>query len=136
MDDKHGTQVEQEHRSLGKVVSDLTQHVSDLFREEVTLAKTELKESASKATRGAIMLAVGGFIAYAGFLALLAAAIVGLAFVVSWWISALIVAVVVLVVGYLLVQSGINKLKATSLAPEETIESLKEDKKWAKEQLR
>ena len=134
MDNQHNVQTE--HRSLGEVVGDLTRHLSELFREEVALAKTELKESASKAGKGAVMLAVGGFIAYAGFLALLAAAIIGLASVVPWWLSALIVAVVVLLAGYLLVQSGINKLKATSLAPEETIESLKEDKEWAKEQVK
>jgi uncharacterized membrane protein YqjE len=135
MDNRPNPRTEQEQRSLGEVVKDLTQDFSVLFRKEVALAKTELQESATQAGKGAAMLTAGGFIAYAGFLALLAAAIVGLALVVPWWLSAVIVGVAVLLVSAILIMSGIKKLKATSLAPEETIESLKEDKEWAKEQL-
>jgi uncharacterized membrane protein YqjE len=125
-----------DNRSLGELFTDLTRDFTTLFRKEITLAKVELTEKATEVAKSAAMLAVGGFIAYAGFLALLAAAIIALAYVVPWWLSALIVALVVLLVGYILVQSGLNKLKSENLAPHHTQESLKEDAEWAKEQVR
>jgi membrane protein implicated in regulation of membrane protease activity len=82
------------------------------------------------------MLAAGGLVAYAGLLAIIAAAIVLLADLgVPLWVSALIVGAVVAVVGYLLVQRGISALKRQDLTPHQTIQSIKEDTQWAKEQI-
>lgn len=135
-EERHVTAGPADSRSLGELLSDLTNDFSTLFRKEITLAKVEMTEKATEVIKSVAMLAVGGFIAYAGFLALLAAAILGLAFVVSWWLSALIVGLVVLLIGYILVQSGMNKLKSENLTPHHTKESLQEDAEWAKEQVR
>ena len=82
-------------------------------------------------------LAVGGLIAYAGLLAIVAAVILLIAANgVPLWASALLVGLVVAAAGYFLVQRGISALKREDFAPRQTIESLKEDTNWAKEQVR
>jgi hypothetical protein len=52
------------------------------------------------------------------------------------WLSALVVGLVVAGVGYAVLQSGVSALKQANLAPKETIESLKEDAEWAKDQMK
>lgn len=121
-------------RSLGELFSELTRETSTLFRQEFALAKTEMTAKASKVGRDVASIAVGGAIAYAGFLAIVAAAILLLAEVVDWWLSALIVGIVVLAVGGLLIQRGREALKQDDLAPRQTIDTLKEDAEWVKRQ--
>jgi hypothetical protein len=76
-------------------------------------------------------------VAYAGFLAILAGLIIGIASLgVPWWLSALIVGLVVTGVGYFLIQKGREALKQGNLAPKKTIETLKDDAEWAKEQVK
>jgi tetrahydromethanopterin S-methyltransferase subunit G len=123
-------------RSLGELLGDLAQQTATLARQEVELAKTEMSQKAAQVGRDIGFLAVGGAVAYAGFLAILAALIVALAANgVPWWLAALLVGVVVAGVGYVLVQKGLAALKREDLAPRQTIETLKEDKDWAKEQI-
>lgn len=121
-------------RSLGELFSELTRETSTLFRQEFALAKTEMTAKASKVGRDVASIAVGGAIAYAGFLAIVAAAILLLAEVVDWWLSALIVGIVVLAIGGLLIQRGREALKQDDLAPRQTIDTLKEDAEWVKRQ--
>lgn len=123
-------------RSLGELFSELTRDLTALVRQEAALARTELTEKAQTVGKNLGVLAAGGAVAYAGFLALLAALILGLGQLgVPWWLSALIVGLVVAGVGYALVQKGLAALKQLNLAPEQTIATLKEDKEWAKEQV-
>ena len=124
-------------RSLGELFSELTRELTALVRQEVALARTELTQKATTVGKNVGVLAAGGAVAYAGFLALLAALIIGLGQLgLPWWLSALIVGLVVAGIGYLLVQKGLTALKQLNLAPEQTIATLKEDKEWAKEQVR
>ncbi|MFL5733543.1 MAG: phage holin family protein [Chloroflexia bacterium] len=125
-----------EERSLGELFSDLSRETSTLVRHEVDLARTEITQKASKVGKDVGTLAVGGAIAYAGFLAILAAVIIILASFIPWWLSALIVGLVVAVIGYFLVQKGLNDLKRQDMAPKQTIETVKEDTEWAKQQMR
>jgi len=62
--------------------------------------------------------------------------ILGLGQLLPLWLSALIVGLVVAVVGYGVLQSGVSALKRANLTPQETIETLKEDAEWAKEQTK
>lgn len=122
-------------RSLGELFSDLAREISTLVRQEATLAKAELGEKASRVGTNLASLAAGGAIAYAGLLGILAAIIVLLAEAgLAWWASALLVGVVVAAIGGFLVMKGINSLKEMDLAPRQTLESLKEDAQWAREQ--
>jgi hypothetical protein len=123
-------------RSLGDLFGDLARDMGTLVSQEMTLARTELTDKASRVGKDVAVLAAGGLVAYAGLLAIIAAAIVLLADLgVPLWASALIVGVVVAVVGYLLVQRGISALKRQDLTPHQTIQSIKEDTQWAKEQI-
>ncbi len=119
---------DRDERSLGELFGDLSRETSTLVRQEVTLAKTELTQTVTQVGKDVGVLAVGGAIAYAGLLALLAALVLGLiALGLPAWLSALIVGVVVAGAGYALVQRGLSALKAVNLAPRQTMETLTED---------
>jgi hypothetical protein len=123
-------------RSLGELFSELAQETSTLVRQEVNLAKTEMSQKASTAGKHIGVLAAGGALAYAGLLAILAGVIALLNDVMPLWASALLVGIVVAIVGYLLIRKGLDALKRDDFAPRETIETLKEDQQWAKEQTK
>jgi hypothetical protein len=100
------------------------------------LATTELSDKASRVGKDIGALAVGGAVAYAGFLAVLAAIIIGLGQLgLPWWLSALIVGVVVAAIGGFMVQKGLTALKQQNMAPQQTIATLRDDQAWAKEQI-
>jgi uncharacterized membrane protein YqjE len=128
-------QQSRDDRSLGELFSELSRQTSTLIRQEVALAKAEMKQKGTEVGKDVGMMAAGGALAYAGLLALIATVIIILAEFIPWWLSALIVSLVVLGVGGMLIQRGMSALKQTSMAPEQTIETLKEDKEWAKKQL-
>jgi hypothetical protein len=125
-----------DERSLGDLFSDLSRETTTLVRQEVQLAKAELTQSATEAARGIGMLVAGGAVAYAGLLFLLLAIVYGL-IEAGWdaWLSALVVGLVVVAVGAILVLRARESLKPANLAPRRTIETLKEDQEWAKEQI-
>ena len=126
-----------DERSLGELFADLARDMGTLVSQELALARTELTEKASQVGKEIAMLAVGGLVTYAGLLAIIAAVIVLIADRgVPLWVSALVVGLVVAGIGYLLVQRGLSALKHQDLAPRQTIESIKEDAQWAKEQVR
>ena len=125
-----------DERSLGDLFTELARETSTLVRQEVQLAKAELTHSASEVGKGIGSLVAGGAVAYAGFLFLLLAVVLGL-----WdaglepWLSALIVGLVVVAIGAILVLRARESLKPANLALRRTVETLKEDQKWAKEQI-
>ena len=123
-------------RSLGELFSELAQETTTLVRHEVNLAKVEMSEKASRAGKHVGFLAAGGAVAYAGLLAILAGVIFLLNAVMPLWLAALLVGLVVAVVGYFLVRRGLDALKREDFAPRQTMETLKEDQQWAKDQTR
>lgn len=130
-----GVPPEPPEKSLGELFADLSRETSTLVRQEVALARVELSEKGSKVGKNVAFLAMGGAIAYAGFLVLLAAAVIVLANVIPLWASALVVGLIVAAVGYFLVQKGMTTLREMDLAPRETLESLREDKEWLQRQI-
>lgn len=125
-----------DERSLGDLFSDLSRETTTLVRKEVQLAKAELTQSATEAARGIGMLVAGGAVAYAGLLFVLLAIVFGL-IKAGWeaWLSALVVGLVVVAIGAVLVLRARESLKPANLAPRRTVETLKEDQEWAKEQI-
>jgi len=125
-----------DERSLGDLFSDLSRETTTLVRQEVQLAKAELTQSATEAARGIGMLVAGGAVAYAGLLFLLLAIVFGLIEAgLDAWLSALVVGLVVVAIGAVLVLRARESLKPANLAPQKTVETLKEDAAWAKEQI-
>ncbi len=124
-------------RSLGDLFSELSRETTTLVRQEVDLAKTEMSHKATAVGKDVGFLVAGGAVAYAGLLALIAAVIIGLGLLgLNWFVAALIVGLVVAGVGGFLVMRGISNLKAQELPPRETLDTLKEDAQWAKQQTK
>lgn len=123
-------------RSLGELFSDLSQKTSLLIRQEVQLAKTELSQKAAQAGRGGAMLGVGGVVANAALLTLVATIVLLLVqFGLDAWAAAGLTAVILAAVGFLLVRSGLQQLRQP-LAPVETVDSIKETAQWLKNETR
>ena len=127
---------DKQDRSLGELFSELATESSLLIRQEIALAKVELTQKATRVGRDVGYLVLGGAIAYAALLALLAAFILLLTYVMPAWVAALVVAVLVGIVGAILVLKALGDLKKTDVAPRQTVETLKEDAQWAKEQIK
>lgn len=118
-------------RSLGDLFAELSRETGLLIRKEVELATTEMSAKLKTASAQAGTVAAGGALAHAGLLVLLAAIVLGLAELgVPAWLSALIVAVAVIAVGYVMANRGIASMRATSFAPRQTMDSLKETATW------
>jgi hypothetical protein len=124
-----------DERSIGDLFSELANETGTLIRQEVALAQAEITKKATDAGKNAASIAIGGFVGYAAFLALLAAIIAGLSYMMPVWLSALIVAIVVGAVAFYLISSALAKLKKADLAPRETVMTLKEDAQWLKKQV-
>jgi len=124
-----------EERPLSELFSDLVTETSNLVRNEVALARVELTDKAGKIGRNVGSLVIGGAVAYAGVLAIGAAVIMLLSRVMPDWLAALIVGLIVVGVAWLMISKAITELQKVDLKPEETVESVKEDAQWIKDQI-
>ena len=126
---------QQDNRSLGELFSALAADTGTLVRQEVELAKTEMTQKATRVGKDIGFLLAGGAVAYAGFLAILAAIAIGLGQLgLPWWVATLLVGLVVAGIGGFLVLRGISALRQETPLPQQTIDTLKEDAEWAKAQ--
>jgi uncharacterized membrane protein YqjE len=127
---------EKQDRSISELFAELASETGLLIRQEVALAKVELTQKATRVGRNVGYLVLGGAVAYAALLALLASIIILLANVMSWWVAALVVAVLVGIIAAVLISKALAALKNTDVAPRQTVETLKEDARWAKQQMK
>lgn len=127
---------QQQDASLGDLFTRLTRDTGILIRQEVQLASREMTDKVTGIGKQTGLLVAGAAIAYGGFLFLLGALTYGLSslFGLPLWASFLIVGVLAATVGGFLVQRGIEALKHIQLAPQQTVDTIKEDIAWAKEQ--
>jgi hypothetical protein len=123
----------EEEQSLGQLVAEIGADVSKLFRQEVELAKAEIRQEAAKAGKAAGMLGGAGFAGYMVAVLLTLAVMFGLGNVMNLGWAALIVAVLWAVAGAVLFVSGRNRMRQVRPKPEQTIETLKEDAQWARD---
>jgi hypothetical protein len=128
-------QIQKDERSLGDLFSELAAETGTLVRQEVALAQVELTEKATRVGKNVGFLAVGGAIAYAAVLAVLAGIIIGLSSFMPTWLAALLVGLVVGGAAFFVISSALEELKNTNLKPEETVETIKEDAQWLKKQV-
>ena len=133
------------NRSIPELFRRLRDETTNLFRQEVELAKAEAGEKASRVGRNVGYLAVGGLVAYAGLIFLLLGLsrliLVGLLQAgvsenVATWVAPMIVGVLVAAVGSAFIQKADSKLKREHVAPQKTMESLQENKEWLKQKIR
>ncbi len=129
---------------LPALLRDLRDETTTLLRQEVALAKAELKENASKMGAHAAQIAIGGFVAYAGVIVLL----IGLGLLIgsllvragmsadlAQWLAPTLVGLLVAVIGLMLVMRAKKAISSDDLAPRKTIESMRANKDWAQAKL-
>lgn len=122
---------------LGDLIRQLAQDSAVLVRQEVALAKAELQANVKSVARDLTMVAVGGVIALIGAMVLILFLVLAVGDALDeYWLGALIVGLLFVIVGGLLAKSNLNKLKHESVAPTRTLETLKEDKQWLQSEIK
>jgi uncharacterized membrane protein YqjE len=120
-------------KSLGDLFADLSRETSTLVREEVRLAQVEMTQKATRLGKASGMIVAGGFVVYAGLLAIVAGIALALvAMGMAPWIAAILVGAAFAIIGGLLAMQGISTIKHLDPIPRQTLETLKEDKEWLK----
>jgi hypothetical protein len=112
--------------SVGELIGDLSRDLSTLMRQEVALAKAEIRQEATQTGKAAGMFGGAGFAGYMVLLFLSIAAWWGLANVMDEGWAALIVAVIWAVIGAVLYVTGRRTFRAVHPKPERTVETVKQ----------
>jgi hypothetical protein len=112
--------------SVGELISEVSRDLSTLMRQELELAKAELKTEVSKAGKAAGMLGGAGFARYMGLLFVSIALWWGLANAMDQGWAALIVAVLWAVIGGILFATGRGQLRAVNPKPERTVDTIQQ----------
>jgi uncharacterized membrane protein YqjE len=119
-------------RSVADLVKELSQETSELVRQELALARAELREQGKRAGKGAGMLGGAGVAGLLTLGSLTAMVIALLDMAMATWVAALIVTVVWAVVAGVLALQGRNKIKEATPPAPRTVDTVKEDVRWAK----
>ena len=130
--------------SLPTLFTRLGDDVMQLFDTKLSLLKVEVKEEVNEYARGGIMIAVGGIIAAIGFALLNVALAFGISTLFAnvdlsqpakYAIGFLAAGVLYLIVGTIIISAIKNRLAKQSLVPDRTVEELRKDKQWLKNEL-
>lgn len=121
--------------SLTELVSQMTADVGQLVSTQIELAKVEIKEEVARAGKGVGMVGGGGLAAYFAVLLMSFALVYGLANLIDslGW-AFLIVGLLYAIVAAVLVLKGREQINTATPIAEQTVETLKEDLEWARQQ--
>ena len=124
--------------SLGELFTQLSSDTADLIQQEASLAKAEAAQTLRRLARDAAAVGVGAGLALGGWLALTAFLVIGLGDLLghNYWLAALIVAVVLLIIGGLTASAAMHRARQRSLEPQQTLDTLRENASWAKQERR
>src|SRR5215207_11463629 len=124
-------------RPIGELLKQLSEETTTLVKQELDLAKAEMAQKGKQAGRGAGFIGGGAMFGLGAFGLLSAALVALLATAIDHvWLSALIVAAVYGAVAGALAAQGKDKLQEATPPAPQTVETLKEDVRWAKTQKR
>ena len=130
--------------SIPGLLRELRDETTTLLRQEVALAKSEMKANVSRMGNHAVQIAIGGFVAYAGVIVLLigighllGALLIraGLDEQVAQWLAPSLVGLTVAIIGWIMLSKAKSAIAHDDLAPKQTIDSLRENKDWAQNKL-
>ena len=121
--------------SLMQLFRDLVSDTRQLFRYELKLAQQEIADNVGKAQHRLVLILAGLLLGFCALLILLQAVVTGLATVMPAWLASLIVAVVVGIVGFVMVQRGQAGFEAEDLVPHRAAEQVKRDKDMIMEKV-
>ena len=122
--------------SLGELFRRLTTDTSELVRQEISLARAEVREVGGTLARDGTKIGIAAGLALCGALAVTAFLVIALGDLLNnYWLGALIVGLVLLGVGAVLAKNAVADVKRRAV-PEQTLGSLREDAAWAKQETR
>lgn len=127
---------EQPEGSIAGLLQDIVGNIQGIIRSEVRLAKAEVTEDATSMGKAAGMLVAGAVLGIYALGILLLFVIYALNGPLPDWAAALIVGLVVAAAAGILVKVGLERIKSVNPAPDKTIDSVKEDIQWVKQQTR
>ena len=126
-------------RGIGSLVRDLADGSATLVRDESKLARIEIAAAVKGVATGTAFIASGGVLALLGGLSLLAGVIllIGDQWLPKdlYWLAALLVVVISGGIALLFLRRGLSLLSPSALAPDQTVQTLKEDKEWLKQRM-
>jgi hypothetical protein len=126
-------------RGIGTLVRELADGSAELIRGEAKIARTEVAEVVRGIATGTGFIAIGGVLALLGGLSMLAGVILLIGD--QWlprdlyWVAALLVLLVSGGIAFVFLKRGMSMLSPAALAPDQTVETLKEDKEWLKRRM-
>jgi uncharacterized membrane protein YqjE len=126
----------QHGRTVPEVLQDIVGNIQEIIRSEFRLAKAEVKQEAAKAKSPVIMSVMGGALGLYALGFLLLTAMLAMATIMTMWMAALIIGGVLAVASMALIGAAKARLKYVNAVPERTMESIKENVQWTKDQSR
>jgi uncharacterized membrane protein YqjE len=124
---------------MTSLIRDLAESATTLVRAEAKLARIEVAAAMHGVARGSVLIAAGAVLALLGLLSLVAGVILLIGD--QWlprdryWLAALIVVGISGALAWFFARRGMSRLAPSALAPEQTIETLKEDTAWLKQRM-
>jgi uncharacterized membrane protein YqjE len=123
-------------RSIKQILQDIVNHVNDIIRSEVRLAKTEVRQDVTRFAKAGTWIGVAGLLALYALGFILLSAVYALQGVMPSWLAALLVGLAVGIVAATLYLMGRKKLAQASLRPDKTIQTLEDNVTWFKRQTK
>jgi uncharacterized membrane protein YqjE len=128
---------DEEKVPLSDLLRRFGQDAAELVRHEIALAKLELRDTIKTYAQGAGRIGAAAGVGLLGLLALTAFLVVGLGDLIdNYWLSALLIAVVLLAVAGVMARSALAHMRQNSVTAEATVTTLKEDQQWAMREAR
>ena len=123
--------------SIRGLLRGILMDIRTLIREEIALARVEIREQAGRAKAAALSFGIAAAALAFGGIFLLIALATAIADLLNWpvWAGFLIVAVLLALVGMVTLTSGRKQLQSVHAVPEETISTLKENSEWIAKRL-
>jgi uncharacterized membrane protein YccC len=123
--------------SIGSLIRGILTDMQTLIREEIALARAEIREQAGRARAAALSFGIAAAALVFGAIFLLVAIALGIAYLLGWpaWTGFLIMALVLCSGGYFTLSSGRKQLANVHAVPEETVTTLKENSEWIAKRL-
>ncbi len=123
-------------RSIANVLQDILRNIQEIVRSEVRLAKAEVREEVGKAKSAGALVGAAAICGIFSSFFLLLTIIYALTRVMPDWAAALTITVILAIVAGVLFSAGAKRFKQVHPAPDRTIETVKENVEWAKQQTK